>query len=180
MSPLIDLTGQKFGYWLVKSLSVHKGKRGALYWDCECSCGTIKAVGGMNLREGSSNSCGCKIKEISQLGDKNKNYKHGHRLSNSTSAEYTAWGDMKDRCFNENNKYYDCYGGRGITVCKQWLRFEDFIADMGLKPDPKLTLERIDNNGNYEPNNCRWATVKEQAANRRPKRVTTFTGEYRR
>jgi hypothetical protein len=161
MSTLVDRTGQKFGRWIVLGRADISG---AVHWKCRCECGTEKSIRGNDLHSSSSKSCGCWRKELFVASST----KHGACFT----PEYNSWAAMKDRCNNQNDKDYHRYGGRGISVCKRWLNsFENFFADMGLKPSPKHTLDRYPNNdGNYKPTNCRWATSKQQAATRRPQR----------
>lgn len=126
---------------------------------CLCDCGKEIAARLPDLRRGHTTSCGCL-----QL---DKVTKHGHSSRSHTSSTYLAWQNMKRRCTDPKNKKYIDYGGRGVTVCTRWLsNFEAFLEDMGEKPN-QLTLERADNSGNYEPDNCVWATVSEQNTNRR-------------
>ena len=125
-------------------------------WLCKCECGNTKLVSVSNLLNGHTRSCGC----LKQTNDQNKT--HGMTRSKS----YVVWANMNQRCFDPKATHFKHYGGRGITVSEDWKKFENFFADMG-EPPIGLTIDRINNNGNYEKNNCRWATYKQQALNKR-------------
>lgn len=163
-----DHTGKHFGYLEVTQClpSVNQKVR----WLCRCKCGNETSVIAAKLVNGTTKSCGCLQRERAT--------RHGL----SRSREYQVWCDMKDRCVNSKNQYWHAYGGRGITICARWLRrggFTNFYADMGPRPSQKHSIDRIENDGNYTPKNCRWATAGEQANNLRKNRLFTFRGETR-
>lgn len=154
---IIDLTGHKYNRWTVLKLLPYD--RTQTYWLCQCACGTLKEVEGYNLKMGKSKSCGCIRDKI--------NTEHFKTHGLSGSKEHRAWTHMKDRCNNPNDKGYPHWGGRGITVCKRWMKFENFLKDMGSAPSPKHSIDRIDNDKGYSKKNCRWATYKQQGNNKR-------------
>lgn len=132
-----------------------------------CSCGGQVVAFNNSVRSGNTSSCGCRNREVAAVRVIARNTTHG--LSNT--KEYDAWYHMKRRCTNINVHNYHNYGGRGISVCEEWMQsFETFLADMGFAPSPQHSIDRINNDGNYEPHNCRWATASEQINNRRPRK----------
>lgn len=166
-----DLTGQKFGRLTAVRAEREKGKR--TRWVCRCECGIEHTVDQTHLTRGNTRSCGCLNSEVAALRN-NKNAKHGMWKS----KEFALWTGMLARCYNKNHDQYPRYGGRGIIVCAEWRdSFQAFFSHMGVRPSPKHSIERNDNNGNYEPANVRWATVLEQANNRRNNRFVEWGGE---
>lgn len=156
MSRVIEMSGLRFGRLQV--LREGKSNKNGLHWLCLCDCGKTKEILGVHLRSGSSKTCGCSRAEAL--------LKHGRARIGQNDSTYTCWANMIQRCTNPNSAHFDRYGGRGITVCKRWRHsFSNFLSDMGPKPIG-LSIDRIDNDGNYKPSNCRWATKAQQSSNR--------------
>ena len=164
-SQVLDMTGRRFGFLTVLRREGNYRNTTQAAWMCHCDCGVEKVMGGDNLRRGLVKSCGCR--------------RGGHHVTHGHAKTpiYARWHGMHSRCYNPNNKSYPRYGGRGIRVCERWHTFENFLADMGLPPESK-SLDRIDSNGPYAPDNCRWATAKEQSNNTR-RNVTIETSSGR-
>lgn len=172
MGKFVDLTGQRFGRLTVLSRTLNKGKY--TRWLCRCDCGNEKEVLSYCLKRGETTSCGCYHKEQAAT----QHTKHGGRYD----ALYGVWIAMRDRCYNPRNKDYPDYGSRGICVCAEWLdkdtgykSFREWATGHGYAKS--LSIERINVNGNYEPENCRWATQKEQCNNKRNNHLISFGGK---
>lgn len=165
----MDIVGNRYGRWLVIGEQT-KDKKCL----CVCDCGTVKNVNVTNLISGKTHSCGCLISEVTMK----RNLTHG----GSKTRLYCTWSNVKRRCNDKKNSRYNDYGGRGIRLCNEWLEFDNFrkwAIENGYDENSKYgecTLERIDNNRNYEPSNCKFASIKEQSNNRRSNHLLTFNG----
>lgn len=170
MNPIKDISNQRFGK-LVAIRTEKSSDIGKRIWVCVCDCGNTTEVLSDSLRRGNTRSCGC----TNRTNLVNRNTTHGL----SKSRLYHIWRRMKQRCNDANTKDYANYGGRGITICNEWkddfLSFHDWATKNGYDADK--SIDRIDVNGNYEPGNCRWADMKEQASNKRNNRKISYKGE---
>lgn len=166
----VEMTGQRFGRLLVLCRTGLRSR--TALWSCRCDCGQEVSVAGGTLRRGNTLSCGClKRQRASEVGRRNLAHGEGHG-----TIEYRTWAAMLCRCTNPDHRQFRHYGGRGIRVCERWHTYANFLADMGRRPSPDLSLDRVDNDGDYEPDNCRWATRKQQMNNRRVS-IARFEGQ---
>lgn len=166
--PLIDLTGEKFGRLTVLKRGENEPRSNGSFqvrWICKCDCGNEVLVRAAEIKGGRTQSCGCLRNEQSSARAIEKFTKHGHNPAGKKSRTYQSWTNMMTRCYNPNVREYGAYGGRGIVVCDRWHQFENFLEDMGERPEG-LTLDRKDVKGNYEPENCQWADRVTQSRNR--------------
>lgn len=170
MPAAIDLTGLVFGRLTILRFVESRHDGGGIarrIYAVRCECGTEKELPGDHMKSGRVISCGCANREIVTA----MRTKHGHAQrpgKRRDTSEYRSWRAMNERCSNPKSIGYVNYGGRGITVCQAWREsFQSFLADMGLKPTPQHTIDRINNDGNYEPGNCQWATRSQQNSNKR-------------
>jgi hypothetical protein len=164
-SERIDMTNQRFGRLVVTSFAEKRENHG--YWLCQCDCGATKVISGRNLRKGLTASCGCLHRDMIRT------FSLTHGLSRSPT--YGTWGSMHSRCTNPKQQAYARYGAVGIRVCERWRTFDNFLFDMGKRPRG-MTLDRINPFGDYEPNNCEWATQDKQTKNTRGRLAVAVLG----
>jgi hypothetical protein len=177
MSAVKPMVGKTFSRLTVVARTT-TSTDGKAFWLCRCVCGRETCVEGKKLRAGHTRSCGCFARE-EQVRRGREAIRHGHARTHSAkpTPEYKTWSSIIGRCTNPIDANYARYGGRGITVCRRWRRFENFLADMGMRPHAGLSIDRRDNNKGYWKSNCRWATRKEQQRNKRSNHLLTVDGE---
>ena len=168
---ILDLTGHNFGkLTALETCGVSAGVVKSKLWRCICQCGKEKVTTSTNLVSGKTKSCGCLMAEVraKRRGVPHpSSTTHGATTQNKRTPEYTSWISMRQRCRDPNHSCYKNYGAKGISVCDQWRSsFETFLRDMGPRPTPKHSIDRVDPFGNYEPSNCRWASFEQQQNNR--------------
>lgn len=170
----VDMAGCRSGRIILLSRA-EDSAAGLDRWHYQCDCGKTGIAAGHKIRDQSQKSCGCgRTETIRQI---NPGLRHGHARGKKLTPEWMAWASMRSRCTDANSRAYPNYGGRGIMVCERWQTFENFLADMGPRPSIKHSLDRFpDNNGDYEPSNCRWATKKQQSRNQRGNIIVDFRG----
>lgn len=183
MPSFIDLTGQRFGRWTVIDRGTdHFTKSGTriTMWNCVCDCGNRKEVSANSLKRGASTSCGCYSTEVKSKLLSSRNTKNAKMHGASRERLFHVWKAIKHRCYNTNDEYFYLYGGRGIKMCDEWqedyTEFRTWALSHGYDPNAhygQCTIDRINVNGNYEPDNCRWVDFKTQANNRRPRKRDT-------
>lgn len=176
----LDLTGKNYGRLTV--IKQGAGKRYGLEsrlivtWQCQCECGNLIDTSSSGLRSGGTTSCGCLRRENLMKAITTHN-KTKDKTTGKVTKEYRTWQNMKARCENPNNRKYALYGGRAIKICERWREFANFVEDMGYAPSDKHSIDRIDNNGNYCPSNCKWSDQKTQINNRRNTSFIEYKGE---
>ncbi|WP_275289191.1 hypothetical protein [Halomonas elongata] len=168
MAKPIDLSGFRMDSATALK-RVGKNHRDQFMWECRCDCGELFYAVAANIKLKRINHCGCQ-------STKNRRQAHTHHGKTRT-PEFNSWQGARDRCLCPTNKAYAYYGGRGIRICERWMSFDNFLQDMGPKPSPRHSLDRINVNGDYCPENCRWATPAEQARNRRNNVRITIDGK---
>lgn len=176
MGKVKDFTGQRFGRIVVLEDTHTRDKYRNEIWKCKCDCGKIVFKSSELLRNKNSNSCGCLASELTRIRNRKRLTTHGY---GNEDRLHRIWIGIKTRCYNQKDKGYKNYGGRGIKVCNEWkndfMNFRIWAIANGYRDD--LTIDRINNNGNYEPNNCRWATKEEQANNKRNVHLIEYNGK---
>lgn len=173
MGKKLDLVGQRFGRLVVLS-KAEENSHGRTRFNCQCDCGNAKIAIGSLLNNGGVRSCGCLVSDAIREA----NTTHGHAKNGNISPTFRTWCSVIQRCTDKNGTGYKKYGAKGITVCDRWLNsFESFLADMGERPSSKYSIDRIDPRQGYYPENCRWATMKEQQNNRTNNRLITVDGQ---